>query len=293
MPRRTVWPSRILFALLLPVTGHRLRGLKAPPPIDNPPGSGDAVLEHALVTAQHAAQERAHLHSLMHNGGPSSVTVGVCNDVAGELGGGASCSLMTTVSGAPEGCECRVTGGTCAFPDTLKQPPFQMTGMAPSIPYTTPEGITVILCAYFQWIPGGDNSAADAARKDASVRVVKRLVAEANDYAAGAAGFRTGWMWAMTPTPFPTTPPPAGCSAGQVPVNPYSGLKLKYAALAHGTTEVVQCPVNYKGSVTIGCDHGNAVARCLSSPWVEGDGKVSCCMAGCPTLCCPNCSKKD
>merc|ERR1719155_192107 len=139
---------------------------------------------------------------------------------------------------------------------------------------------------YFQWIPGGDSSAADAERRASSLRAVKRLVKEANDYAQGAGPFRTSWMWAFTPTPFPTTPPPAGCPVGEVPVNPYSNLKVKYSALAHGTTETVQCPeedrgIPYTGTVTIGCDHGAATARCFDTPWVEGEGKVSCCLAGC------------
>ena len=34
-----------------------------------------------------------------------------------------------------EGCECRVIGSSkCEFPDTLKEAPFKLTGVAPSIP---------------------------------------------------------------------------------------------------------------------------------------------------------------
>jgi hypothetical protein len=179
-----------------------------------------------------------------------------------------------------EGCECKIIGkDTCAFPDLVKQPPFQITGMAPSIPFNPPGG-PVILCSYFQWLKGHDMSALTSKYKDESLKAVKRMVDEANGYASGNAGVRADWMWAFTPTPFPRTPPPAGCTAGRVPANPYSGLTLPYSALAHDGKETVQCPEGYKGSMEVSCKWGMTSSGC-STNWVEGDGKVSCCLAGC------------
>merc|ERR1719487_1122592 len=176
-------------------------------------------MARALVDAEKAARTRAHMAHLRAEGSPTPfVTVLTCNQLAGEVGA-ASCGIVTQVSGAVEGCECRVIGSSkFEFPDTLKEAPFKLTGVAPSIP-TTAGGKSVVLCTYFQWLPPHDSSALTATAREVSKKNVERMVQEANTYAQGNAGVRADWMWAFTPTPFPRTPPPAGCTEGRAPTS--------------------------------------------------------------------------
>ena len=125
-----VWPSVLIWLLLCPAAS--IRGLQAPPLNATEPGYSPAEEEmaRALAQQQRAAAGRARLAKYRAEDGadPPTITVGICNQLAGEVGA-AGCSLITAVSGVAEGCECKIIGkDTCAFPDLVKQPPFQITG---------------------------------------------------------------------------------------------------------------------------------------------------------------------
>lgn len=125
---------------LLPVVVHE--GVPAP----------DILVRATAQVRRHLRQARAELGAAP---APAAQAVPLvtrmhCAAVAPKLGA-MSCSLVTEISGWPEGCECRLTATTCP-PADIK---LGFTGLTPSLSVSLPEmqGLTVILCMYWQWLP--------------------------------------------------------------------------------------------------------------------------------------------
>lgn len=119
-----------------------------------------------------------------------------------------TCSLVTQISGVPEGCECQLMADKCPPADKG----LGFTGLSADAPVSLPEmeGLTVILCMYWQWLPAGnpaekakDTAAAAAQNKKDAIQ----YMTAAHIYAGGAKGVADA-LWPATPTPFATTPPP-------------------------------------------------------------------------------------
>lgn len=135
------------------------------------------------------------------------VTEKACGDLAKKTKA-ITCTMVTQISGVPEGCECQLMADKC--PPADKGMGF--TGLSADNPVSLPEmeGLTVILCMYWQWIPAGNPAAkakATAAAAKESKRLAKQYMEAAHIYAGGAKGVADA-LWPATPTPFATTGPP-------------------------------------------------------------------------------------
>jgi len=142
--------------------------------------------------------------------GPKSpqVTEGLCKDLAKKTKA-MTCSLVTQISGTPEGCECQLMAKKC--PPADKGMGF--TGLSADTPVSLPEmdGLTVVLCMYWQWIPAGNPAAKAKATAEAakeSKRLAKQYVEAAHIYADGHAKGTADALWPATNTPYPTTAAP-------------------------------------------------------------------------------------
>merc|ERR1719482_2029107 len=142
--------------------------------------------------------------------GPKSpqVTEGLCGKLAKKTKA-MTCSLVTQISGVPEGCECQLMADKC--PPADKGMGF--TGLSADNPVSLPEmeGLTVILCMYWQWIPAGNPAAkakATAAAAKESKRLAKQYMEAAHIYADGHAKGTADALWPATNTPYPTTAAP-------------------------------------------------------------------------------------
>lgn len=141
------------------------------------------------------------------------VSMKVCAKAAKELKA-MSCSLVTQISGYPEGCECRMKAKKC--PKARKDLGF--TGVSPSLPLSPPQlkGVTVILCMYWQWLKPPDRSQENANAAHEAYNDAESLVNAAHIHAEEAAVKMATSLYAMTDPPFtftttyavPTTPPP-------------------------------------------------------------------------------------
>merc|ERR1719456_1032234 len=165
-----------------------------------------------MAAARRQFAVRAKLHNAA-DAGPT-ITVKTCEDLTTALSDDGAdvlgCSLVAAVTGAPDGCECRLKAGSCPFDCSasggdgcLEGPPkdtLKLTGLSSGVPYTTPAlgGVTLIPCMYWFW-PAGSPDAAHVAAQKRSVEAVKEMVEAAN----AAVG-----LWDATPTPFQTTAPP-------------------------------------------------------------------------------------
>jgi len=135
------------------------------------------------------------------------VTEKACADLAKKTKA-MTCSLVTQISGVPEGCECQLMAKKCPPADKG----LGFTGLSADAPVSLPqmEGLTVILCMYWQWLPAGNpaakSKAAAAAAKE-SKRLANQYMEAAHIYAGGAKGVADA-LWPATPTPFATTRPP-------------------------------------------------------------------------------------
>merc|ERR1719201_258585 len=91
---------------------------------------------------------------------PPLVSMVVCGKAAKQLKA-MSCSLVTQISGYPEGCECRMKAKKCP----AARMDLGFTGVSPSVPLSPPQlgGTTVILCMYWQWLKPQDRSQEAAA----------------------------------------------------------------------------------------------------------------------------------
>jgi hypothetical protein len=144
---------------------------------------------------------------------PPLVSMVVCAKAARELKA-MSCSLVTQISGYPEGCECRMKAKKC--PAVRKDLGF--TGLSPSLPLSPPQlgGTTVILCMYWQWLKPVDRSKENQLVAEQSKEMAIKLVEGAHKNAEWGAKFTAGIYYGMTPPPLlvtttipiPATPAP-------------------------------------------------------------------------------------
>merc|ERR1719231_1740606 len=111
---------------------------------------------------------------------PPLVSMVVCAKTA-KLLKAMSCSLVTQISGYPEGCECRMKAKKC--PAVRRDLGF--TGVSPSIPLAPPQlgGATVILCMYWQWLKPQDRSKEDAKAYEETKEFANSLFKAANQHA--------------------------------------------------------------------------------------------------------------
>eukprot|EP00747_Dinoflagellata_sp_TGD_P164585 gnl/TRDRNA2_/TRDRNA2_184712_c0_seq1.p1 gnl/TRDRNA2_/TRDRNA2_184712_c0~~gnl/TRDRNA2_/TRDRNA2_184712_c0_seq1.p1 ORF type:complete len:261 (-),score=65.04 gnl/TRDRNA2_/TRDRNA2_184712_c0_seq1:27-809(-) len=119
-----------------------------------------------------------------------------------------SCSITSYMTGNIDGCECQLIGKKCPPPDKG----LGFTGVSPSIPISVPqmEGLTAILCMYWQWLPPTDKSAQVAKAAAASKAAANMYIDAAHIYAGGVSG-DADKIWALTVPPFPL--PPEGAAA--------------------------------------------------------------------------------
>lgn len=144
---------------------------------------------------------------------PPLVSMPICAKAKKKLKA-MSCSLVTQISGYPEGCECRIKAKKC--PGVLKDLGF--TGVSPSVPFSPPQlgGASVILCMYWQWLKPPDRSHEDDAAAEETKAFANELVTAANFHAEQGAktvatalyGMTTPPMTFTTTYPIPPTPMP-------------------------------------------------------------------------------------
>lgn len=145
--------------------------------------------------------------------GPDTIQVtrATCTEMKVKTGA-MSCSLVEQISGYPEGCECQLVATKCPKEDKG----LGFTGVSPSSTMALPEmdGLTVILCMYWQWLPGRDHSKEVAKQRAESTRNANQYVKAAHIYAEGTKGL-ADTLWALTVAPWPTpSVGPAGGPAG-------------------------------------------------------------------------------
>lgn len=134
------------------------------------------------------------------------VSMATCDKATKKLSA-MSCSLVTQISGSPEGCECRFEASKCPPVDQ----DLGFTGVSPSMPLSPPQlgGLTVILCMYWQWLPPPDRT---QAKQEATAEVqdyADGLVRVAHDRAMTISKKVADGVWAGTlpPAPLTTTAP--------------------------------------------------------------------------------------
>lgn len=141
----------------------------------------ESVLTAALAWEHKRDTQLMHHNTKVKGHDPAKVRVSaqLCGVLAGEVKAN-GCSLVTYLSGAPEGCECTVPGGSCPGP------PSGFTGVTPSTPFTVGSA-TVVLCMYWQWSDNtGPGKAADAAAlRGRSVENAQNYVKAAWAYSSG------------------------------------------------------------------------------------------------------------
>merc|ERR1719421_187772 len=118
--------------------------------------------------------------TILHAQAPKSpplVSMVVCAKAAKELKA-MSCSLVTQISGYPEGCECRMKAKKCP----AARMDLGFTGVSPSIPLAPPQlgGATVILCMYWQWLKPQDRSKEAKEAYDATAKMANAMFEGAN-----------------------------------------------------------------------------------------------------------------
>lgn len=248
-------------------------------PISVPVSRAANILHSALEWEhKHEAEVSQHHTNFKVKGhDPAKVRVSaqLCGVLSGDLKAN-GCSLVTYLSGAPEGCECQVPGSSCPAP------PSGFTGVTPSTPFTVGSA-TVILCMYWQWSDNtGAGKAADAAELHAqSVKNVQNYVKSAWAWSKGNSKGLANLLWALTPTPFPRTPPPGGCGGGELVAHPQTVMKIKYKAMKHGERQAVTCPDGFSGGYDVQCWAGVTTYQCPGQANL-GYGVVQCCHVGCP-----------
>eukprot|EP00397_Hematodinium_sp_SG-2012_P053189 GEMP01063347.1.p1 GENE.GEMP01063347.1~~GEMP01063347.1.p1 ORF type:complete len:248 (+),score=45.94 GEMP01063347.1:104-745(+) len=139
-----------------------------------------------------------HLH-VQKVGKTNQVNAIKCKELQERIGA-LKCSLVTYISGYPEGCECRMTKKCPPVPSDMG-----FTGLSPSDTVNFPQmgDISVSLCMYWQMRAPIDNSAADAKAKSDSVVRATKLVDDAVAAASANAAVIGNALWTVTPTPFP------------------------------------------------------------------------------------------
>lgn len=174
----------------------------APTESDLPSGAMDM-----MVRATHEVdRQAATITQAKPAKSPPLVSMVVCAKAAKAIKA-MSCSLVTQISGYPEGCECRMKAKKC--PAVRKDLGF--TGVSPSIPFSPPQlgGVSVILCMYWQWLKPQDRSE-DATKAAYDTReLANEYVKVANDHATALSKVVATQWYAATapPTIIPTTIP--------------------------------------------------------------------------------------
>jgi hypothetical protein len=173
---------------------------------------GDSRIDMMARATQEVERQTAQIGSAKTGKSPL-VSMATCAKAAKQLKA-MSCSLVTQISGYPEGCECRMRSKTCPAVSHA----LGFTGVSPSFPFSPPElgGSSVILCMYWQWLAPQDTSLADRRVKDATTADAESLVRAAHFHATeGARKVATVYYAAATPPPIftstfpiPATPMP-------------------------------------------------------------------------------------
>jgi len=173
------------------------------------PGAVALSVQPLDVLARATLQVEQQTETLRRSKAPNSpplVSMAICGKAKVKLKAMA-CSLVTQISGYPEGCECRVKAKKC--PGVLKDLGF--TGVSPSIPFSPPQlgGASVILCMYWQWLKPPDRSHEDESAAEETKDMANELVKAANYHAEQGAKNIATVLYGMTPPPltFTTTYP--------------------------------------------------------------------------------------
>jgi len=127
----------------------------------------------------------------------ATVTMKDCGDMAAEIGA-MSCSLVTQISGYPEGCECQMRKSKCPDYKSTKAGADVFTGLSPS---DTLFGVT--LCMYWQWLDAPDKTKENALVYETSLKNTKELVKTAETNALTVSAAIAAPYFALMPTPFP------------------------------------------------------------------------------------------
>lgn len=137
--------------------------------------------------------------------GPPPLVSGPTCAAGGAALGAMSCSLVTQISGYPEGCECRFAADKCPPAD----PALGFTGVSQSQSFHLPQmgSTTLTLCFYWQWLPPTDHSEANAA-KAAEVKKYAEDTLKKNIELAGSITWEANLLNAFTPPPPKPTEPP-------------------------------------------------------------------------------------
>jgi len=175
--------------------------LQAPPaPFYSDPRQANAAVDAAaadevipaIETAAPFAFPHLHLRKVVR---ASQVNAATCKELEASIGA-MQCSLVTYISGYPEGCECQLTKPCPPFPEELG-----FTGLSPSDTVSFPQtgDIKVSLCMYWQMRAPSQKPANNAE----SVQRAQNLVKQAIDQATANSAAVGNLLWALTPTPFP------------------------------------------------------------------------------------------
>jgi len=166
----------------------------------------------ARATSENEKQTAAITATKPAKSAPLVSTV-VCDKAAQQLEA-MSCSLVTQISGYPEGCECRMKAKECP----AVRHDLGFTGVSPSVPFSPPQlgGQTVIQCMYWQWLPSQDRSKETAQAAKETKEMAVSLVKAAHIQAQQSAQLVATSYYSMTPAPFlvastfsiPATPAP-------------------------------------------------------------------------------------
>jgi hypothetical protein len=134
---------------------------------------------------------------------PPLVSMAICSQQAQTKLKALKCSLVTQVSGYPEGCECRVKAKKCPGVDKS----LGFTGVSPSIAFSPLQlnGASVILCMYWQWLKPQDRRMEEYYAVQEAKDLATDLVKTANFNAeVGAKAIATP-LYGMTPPPLTFT----------------------------------------------------------------------------------------
>lgn len=200
LPANSFWhrwqpplPPQPKTAFLAQEHGQAAEELSAlPPPSDLPDQLAQATVQ--LNSQFHGRLQRAGAQQK-----PPLLSKALCELTAANVGA-TSCSLVTVISGTPEGCECRVEAEECPPADTS----LGFTGVSPSATMVLPQmgGTSLTLCMYWQWHKKPDRSAA-VAKAAAQVKDLANQFVKTAYVRAGAVKGLANALWSFTPVPPP------------------------------------------------------------------------------------------
>mmetsp|Transcript_83117 Transcript_83117/g.238789 ORF Transcript_83117/g.238789 Transcript_83117/m.238789 type:complete len:225 (+) Transcript_83117:117-791(+) len=168
--------------------------------------AGPALLRPAPdALARATMQIKGRLRRLGRTHSQAATTELSCNAAAQAIGA-MSCSLVTQISGYPEGCECRMQATECPPADAG----LGFTGVSPSLSVSLPEmgGSSLILCMYWQWDNAGEAlpappppGFAPPPPPSATARLAQQLVKSAEAAAVQQVSAAVAPMYQPPPTP--------------------------------------------------------------------------------------------